>query len=73
MFLIYNDLAFLIFNTNLTFYNFFHLVAMLYMGIKKPQKADFGFTIYDIRFGIYDLRFWILDLRKLNAKRFSKY
>ena len=59
MFLIYNDLAFLIFNTNLTFYNFFHLVVMLHMGIKKSAKS--GFWIYDIRYTIWDLRFTILD------------
>ena len=52
MFLIYKDLAVLIFNTNLTFYGIFHQVAMLHMGIKKSAKS--GFWIYDIRFGIYE-------------------
>lgn len=41
MFMIYNALAKYIFNTNLTFYGIFHLVAMLHMGIKKSAKSGF--------------------------------
>ena len=57
--LIYKTLDILIFNTNLTFYGIFHLVAMLHLSIKKSAKS--GFWIYDIRYTIWDLRFTILD------------
>ena len=55
MCLIYKTLAKYIFNINLTFRNFFNLVTMLHMGIKKSAKS--GFWIYDLGFWIYDLRF----------------
>lgn len=50
--LIYKVLDKYIFNINLTFRNFFNLITMLHMGIKK--SAESGFWIYDIRFGIYE-------------------